>query len=103
LGAHPHVGDIRGRGLLLGIELVAERASRRPFAPERRLHARIKSEAIARGLLCYANGGTIDGIRGDHVLLAPPYIVTDGELEPIVARLAAAIDAAVATADQAAA
>lgn len=103
LDRHPHVGDIRGRGLLQGLELVADRAAKRPFAPERRLHARIKTEAMARGLLCYPGAGTIDGTRGDHVLLAPPYIVTDTELELIVDRLAAAIDAALATADQAAA
>jgi adenosylmethionine-8-amino-7-oxononanoate aminotransferase len=103
LGGHAHVGDIRGRGLLLGLELVADRASKRPFAPERRLHARVKSEALARGLMCYPNAGTIDGVRGDHVLLAPPYVVTDAELELIVDRLAAAIEAALATIDQAAA
>jgi adenosylmethionine-8-amino-7-oxononanoate aminotransferase len=103
LGDHVRVGDIRGRGLLQGIELVADRASKRPFAPERRLHARVKSEALARGLMCYPGGGTIDGTRGDHVLLAPPYVVADSELELIVDRLAAAIDAAVATVDQAAA
>jgi adenosylmethionine-8-amino-7-oxononanoate aminotransferase len=103
LGAHPHVGDVRGRGLLQGLELVADRATKRPFAPERRLHARVKGEAMARGLMGYPSGGTIDGTRGDHVLLAPPYIVTDGELEQIVDRLAAAIDAALAKADQAAA
>jgi hypothetical protein len=103
LGAHPHVGDIRGRGLLQGIELVADRATRRPFPPERRLHARIRSAALACGLMCYPGGGTIDGTRGDHVLLAPPYVVTDSELELIVERLAAAIEAALATADQAAA
>jgi adenosylmethionine-8-amino-7-oxononanoate aminotransferase len=103
LGGHPHVGDIRGRGLLQGLELVADRASKRPFAPERRLHARIKSEAMLRGLMCYPNGGTIDGTRGDHVLLAPPYIVTNSELELIVERLAAALDAALAAVDQAAA
>jgi adenosylmethionine-8-amino-7-oxononanoate aminotransferase len=102
-GDHEHVGDVRGRGLFLGLELVADRATRRPFAPERRLHARIRSEAMARGLLCYPGGGTIDGTRGDHVLLAPPYIVTDSELELIVERLAAAIEAALATVDQAAA
>jgi adenosylmethionine-8-amino-7-oxononanoate aminotransferase len=103
LGDHVHVGDIRGRGLLQGIELVADRVSKRPFAPERRLHARVKSEALARGLMCYPGGGTIDGTRGDHVLLAPPYVVADSELELIVDRLAAAIDAAITTADQAAA
>jgi adenosylmethionine-8-amino-7-oxononanoate aminotransferase len=103
LGGHPHVGDIRGRGLLMGLELVADRATRRPFAPERRLHAHVKAAAMARGLMCYPNAGTIDGTRGDHVLLAPPYIVSDAELELIVERLAAAIDAALATVDQAAA
>jgi adenosylmethionine-8-amino-7-oxononanoate aminotransferase len=102
-GGHAHVGDIRARGLFWGLELVADRASKRPFPPERRLHARVKSEALARGLMCYPGGGTIDGTRGDHVLLAPPFIVTDADLEAIVDRLAAAIDAALATIDQAAA
>ena len=102
-GGHAHVGDVRGRGLFWGLELVADRASKRPFAPERRLHARVKSEALARGLMCYPGAGTIDGTRGDHVLLAPPFIVTDADLEAIVERLAAAIDAALATVDQAAA
>jgi adenosylmethionine-8-amino-7-oxononanoate aminotransferase len=102
-GGHEHVGDVRGRGLFQGVELVADRATKRPFAPERRLHARIRSEAMARGLMCYPGGGTIDGTRGDHVLLAPPYIVTDSELGLIVERLAAAIEAALATVDQAAA
>jgi hypothetical protein len=103
LGGHAHVGDIRGRGLFWGLELVADRASKRPFAPERRLHARVKSEALARGLMCYPGGGTIDGARGDHVLIAPPFIVTDAEVEAIVDRLAAALDAAVAAVDRAAA
>jgi adenosylmethionine-8-amino-7-oxononanoate aminotransferase len=102
-GNHDHVGEVRGRGLFWGLELVVDRTSKRPFRPERRLHARIKSEALARGLMCYPGGGTIDGTRGDHVLLAPPFIVTDADLEAIVGRLAAAIDAAVATIDQAAA
>jgi adenosylmethionine-8-amino-7-oxononanoate aminotransferase len=102
-GGHAHVGDVRGRGLFLALELVADRASKRPFAPERRLHARVRSEALARGLMVYAMGGTIDGQRGDHVLLAPPFIVTDTELEVIVDRLGAALDAALATVDQAAA
>jgi adenosylmethionine-8-amino-7-oxononanoate aminotransferase len=101
LGAHPHVGEIRGRGLFQGLEFVADRASREPFAPELRLHARIKAEAMARGLLCYPMGGTIDGRRGDHLLLAPPFIVTDDELEAIVLRLEQAIAAAIASANRA--
>ena len=100
---HPHVGELRGRGLFRGLELVAERASKRPFAPEHKLHARIKSEAMARGLLCYPMGGTIDGQSGDHLLLAPPFVVSDGELEDIVARLGEAVDAALAAVLQAAA
>ena len=95
--AHPHVGDIRGRGLFLAIELVADRATKRPFDPALRLHARIKAEAMARGLMVYPMGGTVEGKAGDHVLLAPPFIVTDGELDAIVERLGGAVDAAVAT------
>ena len=93
---HPHVGDIRGRGYFWGVELVAERAGKTPFDPARRLHARVKSEAFARGLLVYPMGGTVDGRYGDHILLAPPFIVTDDELALIVERLAEAVDAAIA-------
>jgi adenosylmethionine-8-amino-7-oxononanoate aminotransferase len=96
LDDHPNVGDVRGRGLFMGIELVADRATKRPFDPRHKLNALVKAAAMERGLLCYAMGGTIDGRHGDHLLLAPPYIVTDGELEEIVERLGAAIDAALA-------
>ena len=78
LGQHPHVGDIRGRGLFRAVELVADRATKSPFAPERKLHARVKREAMARGLMVYPMGGTIDGRSGDHVLIAPPFIVESG-------------------------
>jgi adenosylmethionine-8-amino-7-oxononanoate aminotransferase len=97
LGTHPHVGDIRGRGLLLGIELVEDRPTKRPFDPVLRLHARIKAEAMSLGLMTYPMGGTIDGRLGDHVLLAPPFIVSDDDIGMIVDRLTAAIDAAIAT------
>jgi adenosylmethionine-8-amino-7-oxononanoate aminotransferase len=96
LDDHPHVGDVRGRGLFTGVELVADRASKRPFDPQIKLHALVKAAAMERGLLCYAMGGTIDGRAGDHLLLAPPFIVTDDELEEIVARLCDAIEAALA-------
>ena len=96
LDDHPNVGDVRGRGLFMGIELVADRATKRPFDPRHKLNAVVKAAAMERGLLCYAMGGTIDGRHGDHLLLAPPYIVTDGELEEIVERLGAAIDTALA-------
>ncbi len=93
-GEHPHVGDIRGRGLFQAIELVADRATKQPFEPAPRLHARIKAEAMARGLMVYPMGGTIDGQQGDHVLLAPPFICTESDLDAIVERLAAAVTAA---------
>ncbi len=98
LGAHPHVGDIRGRGLFMGIELVQDRASKQTFDPALSLHARIKREAMARGLMVYPMGGTIDGRQGDHVLLAPPFIISDDELDQLTERLAGAIDAAIAQA-----
>ncbi len=96
-GDHPHVGDIRGRGLFFGVELVRDRATKAPFDPALKLHARVKREGMARGLMVYPMGGTIDGRLGDHVLLAPPFIVAEDELDVIVERLHDAIDAAVAT------
>ncbi|WP_062474900.1 aspartate aminotransferase family protein [Variovorax boronicumulans] len=93
LGDHPHVGDIRGRGFFWGVELVADRASKQPFDPALAVNARLKKDAMARGLLCYPFGGTVDGRQGDHVLLAPPYIATRDHLQEIVARLAASVDA----------
>jgi adenosylmethionine-8-amino-7-oxononanoate aminotransferase len=93
-GNHPHVGDIRGRGLLLAIELVADRATKTPFDPALALHQRARAEAFDRGLLIYPGGGTADGRAGDHILLAPPYNVTDPELETIVDVLAETLDAA---------
>jgi adenosylmethionine-8-amino-7-oxononanoate aminotransferase len=96
-GNHAHVGDIRGRGLFLGLELVAERTGKATFDPERRVHARIKHEALARGLICYPMGGTIDGVHGDHVLLAPPFIIEDAHIGELVEKLGDAIDAALAS------
>jgi adenosylmethionine-8-amino-7-oxononanoate aminotransferase len=94
---HPHVGDIRGRGLFFGIELVADRTTKVPFDPANQLHARVKREGMARGLMTYPMGGTIDGRQGDHILLAPPFIVGDEHLAEIVRRLREAVDAAIAT------
>jgi len=95
-GNHHHVGDIRGRGLFQAIELVKDRASKTPFDANLRLHARIKREAFARGLMVYPMGGTIDGRLGDHVLLAPPFITTKDQIAEIVTRLGEAVDAAIA-------
>jgi len=91
LGDHPNVGDIRGRGFFWGVELVADRNSKASFDPALKLHARIKQEALAQGLLCYPMGGTVDGRQGDHVLLAPPFIASRAHLEDIAVRLASAI------------
>jgi len=95
-GDHPHVGDIRGRGLFWGLEFVRERASKAWFDPALRLHARLKAAAMAEGLMVYPMGGTVDGRCGDHVLLAPPFIATHAELDTIVERLARAFDSVLA-------
>ncbi len=95
-GNHPFVGDVRGRGLFQAVELVSDRSSKETFDPARKLHARIKQESMARGLMVYPMGGTIDGVRGDHVLLAPPFIVDAAGIDLIVERLGDAIDAAIA-------
>ncbi|QPF89721.1 aspartate aminotransferase family protein [Bradyrhizobium commune] len=91
-GNHRHVGDIRGRGLFWAIELVADRASRTSFDPALKLNQKIKAEAFANGLGCYPGGGTVDGVRGDHVLLAPPYIASAAEIDLIVDKLGTAVD-----------
>jgi adenosylmethionine-8-amino-7-oxononanoate aminotransferase len=96
LGNHRHVGDIRGRGLFRAAEFVADRASRAPFDPSLALHERVKQAAYERGLAVYPMGGTIDGKHGNHVILAPPYIVTPAQVEAIVERFGDAVDAALA-------
>jgi hypothetical protein len=93
---HPNVGDLRGRGLFLGIELVADRASKRPFDPELGLAARIKRAALEAGLICYPGGGTADGTRGDHVLLAPPFVIEEQHRGELVDKLSGALDRALA-------
>ena len=97
LASHPHVGDIRGRGLFLGIELVADRGTKAPFDAERKLHLAVKRHALERGLICYPMGGTIDGRLGDHVMLAPPFIVDGNHVAEIVEKFAPALDAAIAS------
>ncbi len=92
LGDHPHVGDIRGRGFFRGIELVADRATKKPLPAADKTHARIKARALERGLLCYPSGGTVDGSQGDHVLLAPPFNVSIAHLEELVDKLGATLD-----------
>ena len=93
-GQHPHVGDLRGRGLFRGIEIVADRETKAPFDPARGTAAKIKKAAFAEGLICYPMSGTVDGRQGDHVLLAPPFIVEDGQLDELTDKLSLAFDAA---------
>ncbi|MEM5291359.1 aspartate aminotransferase family protein [Paraburkholderia sabiae] len=93
---HPSIGDVRGRGLFVGVELVKDRATKTPFDAKLKLHAAIKREAFQRGLMVYPMGGTVDGKVGDHVLLAPPFICTASDIEQIVSRLTDAIEGALA-------
>ncbi|KUZ11326.1 hypothetical protein WI28_15490 [Burkholderia diffusa] len=97
-GTHPHVGDVRGRGLFVGVELVRDRDSKATFDPALKLHAAVKREAMQRGLMVYPMGGTIDGVHGDHILIAPPFVCTAQQIDTIVERLSGAIDAALASA-----
>ncbi|MEZ5739391.1 MAG: aminotransferase class III-fold pyridoxal phosphate-dependent enzyme, partial [Burkholderiaceae bacterium] len=93
LGTHPNVGDIRGRGLFVGIELVADRQTKAPLPVGQRTHAKIRQAAMRAGLLVYPMGGTIDGERGDHVLIAPPYIIEQAQIDELVERLDTALQA----------
>ena len=93
-GNHHHVGDIRGRGLFRAIEFVKDSGSKAPFDPALKLNARVKYESMQRGLLVYPMGGTIDGARGDHVMLAPPFIVTPSDVDEIVDKRGDAVEAA---------
>lgn len=95
-GEHPHVGEIRGRGLFWALELVQERASKQPFDSKRRINARLKLGALKNGLMCYPMGGTLDGVSGDHVMLAPPFIISEAQLDEAVDKLARSIDEAIA-------
>jgi adenosylmethionine-8-amino-7-oxononanoate aminotransferase len=94
LGQHPHVGDIRGRGLFRGIELVKDRQTKEPFDPALKLNARVKAKAMANGLAVYPMGGTIDGRSGDHILVAPPFIIQPAQVDMVAERLADALTAA---------
>jgi len=91
---HPHIGDIRGRGLFVGIEMVADRVTKEPLDSALKIHEAIKRQAMEQGLMCYPSGGTIDGQRGNHILLAPPFIIEEKHVNEIVEKLGAAVNAA---------
>ena len=93
--SHPHVGDVRGRGFFWGLEFVRDKATTQPFAAPLQLHAKLKRAAMARGLMVYPMGGTLDGVSGDHVLLAPPFIASRAELTTVIERLGDALDDAI--------
>ena len=97
LGQHPHVGDIRGRGFFQGLEIVEDRETSEPFSPEARMFHRVMRTGFDNGLIVYPTGGNVDGIRGDQIIVAPPYNATLDELDEIVALLAVTIDQAVAS------
>jgi len=84
--------DLERSGLFRGIELVADRDTKKPFDPALRVHARLKQAALAQGLMCYPTGGTVNGVRGDHVLLAPPFIIEETQLDELVEKLVRALD-----------
>ncbi len=93
-GRHPHIGDIRGRGLFMGLEIVADRGAKTPFDPALGTAKRLKAAAFEAGLICYPMGGTRDGRHGDHVLLAPPFIIEDAQIGELVEKLSTALEAA---------
>ncbi|WP_354686814.1 aspartate aminotransferase family protein [Cupriavidus necator] len=99
LGEHPNLGDIRGRGLFVGVEFVADRDSKATLDPALKTHARLKAAAMQNGLLVYPIGGTVDGVHGDHVLFAPPFICTARDVDDIVERFAAAVRAVLPAGD----
>ena len=92
-GQHPNIGDIRGRGLFLGMEFVTDRETKEPFDPKRGVAKAFKKHAFDAGLVCYPMSGTIDGARGDHVLLAPPFIIEDAQIDEVVGKLDIAVKA----------
>lgn len=91
-GQHPHVGDIRGRGLFLGLELVADRETKATLDPGKKTWLKIRQTAMEEGMLCYPSGGCVDGKNGDHIILAPAYNIRDSQLDEIVDKLARTLD-----------
>jgi len=91
-GQHANVGDIRGRGLFFGLEIVEDRDTKSPFDPKKGVAKRLKKAAFQEGLICYPMSGTIDGVHGDHVLLAPPFIIEDAQIGELTDKLAAALN-----------
>ena len=92
LGHHPNIGDIRGRGLFIGIEIVQNIETKKPFDPNLKVAASIKHAAFEAGLICYPMSGTRDGKWGDHILLAPPFIINENQIIELVNKLSISIE-----------
>lgn len=88
---HPNVGDIRGRGLFQGIEFVEDRETKKSLDPDLKFATKLKMNAFEAGLICYPMSGTRDGQNGDHVLLAPPFIIEDSQIDELIEKLDSAI------------
>jgi adenosylmethionine-8-amino-7-oxononanoate aminotransferase len=88
---HLNVGDIRGRGLFIGLELVKDRDTKKPFDPSLKIAANIKRSAFEAGLICYPMSGTRDGKWGDHILLAPPFIINEKQVVELVEKIAVSL------------
>ena len=99
-GQHTHVGDIRGRGLFYGLELVEERETKKPFSSSYNIARKIKTIAKKRGLLCYPMSGTVDGKIGDHILLAPPFIINEAEINELIGSLADSLEEALQSSEE---
>ena len=92
LGQNQYVGDIRGRGLFRGIEIVKDRSTKEPFQKKLNIAGKIKKQALDIGLICYPMQGTVDGSKGDHILIAPPFIINESEINEISTKLKSTID-----------
>jgi hypothetical protein len=95
---HPNVGEIRGRGLMVGLELVADLETRAPFPRAAKVTEAIVRAAKSNGVLLYSGTGLADGTDGDSILLGPPFVITDAELGQIVEVLGEAVDTAMSAA-----
>jgi hypothetical protein len=96
LAPHPHLGEIRGRGLMVGLELVADRETRAPFPRAEKVTERVARAARDRGVLVYSGTGNANGVDGDQILLGPPFVVTADELTRIADVVGEAVEAATA-------
>jgi adenosylmethionine-8-amino-7-oxononanoate aminotransferase len=91
LCSHPNVGDIRGLGLLIGVEFVKDKAARAPFPREQNIAEKIRQACLEENMLTYPTQGCVDGLRGDHILLAPPFTISPEECALIARALQSAL------------